>query len=122
MPLNLEIVGVPSEPVERTWTTPEVMLYALAVGAGQPDPLAELEFTTENSTGVTTKVLPTFANLLGRGGAGRSLGDFDRAALVHAEQAFSLHAPLPREGTARSVSNVTGVYDKGSGALVVSEA
>ena len=122
MPLNLDIVGVPGEPSERSWSSSDVLLYALAVGAGQPDPLAELAFTTENSTGVTTRVLPTFANLLGRGGRGRSLGDFDPAGLVHAEQAFTVHGPLPVEGTARTVSRVTGIYDKGSAALVVTES
>jgi len=99
-----------------------VLLYALAVGAGQPDPLAELEFTTENSIGITTQVLPTFANLLGRGARVRSLGDFNRAALLHGEQAFELHGLLPVEGVARTVSNVTGMYDKGSAALVVTES
>jgi acyl dehydratase len=122
VPLNHDIVGVPSEPAERSWTSSDVLLYALAVGAGQADPLAELEFTTDNSIGLTTRVLPTFANLLGGGGRGRSLGDFDRAALVHAEQAFSVHGPLPAEGTARTVSRVTGMYDKGKAALVVTES
>ena len=49
------------------------------------------------------------------------LGDFDRALLVHAEQAFELHRPLPVEGTVRTTATVTGIYDKGSGALVVTE-
>jgi acyl dehydratase len=122
VPLNHDIVGVPSEPAERAWTSADVLLYALAVGAGQADPLAELEFTTDNSIGVTPRVLPTFANLLGGGGRGRSLGDFDRAALVHAEQAFTVHGPLPVEGTARAVSRVSGIYDKGKAALVVTES
>src|SRR5689334_13883807 len=122
MPLNLDIVGVDSEPVERSWTCADVLLYALAVGAGQADPTGELEFTTENSMGVSTRVLPTFANLLARGGRGRSLGTFDGAALVHAEQAFTLDGPLPVDGTARGVSRVTGIYDKGKAALVVTES
>jgi acyl dehydratase len=122
MSLNLDLVGVDSEPATRTWTTTDVLLYALGVGAGQADPLDELEFTTENSIGVPTKVLPTFGNMIGGGGRGRRLGDFDPAALVHAEQAFTLHRPLPAEGTARSVSRVTGIYDKGSAALVVTES
>jgi acyl dehydratase len=121
MSLNFDLVGVDSEPATRTWTTTDVLLYALGVGAGQADPLAELEFTTENSIGVPTKVLPTFGNMIG-GGRGRSLGDFDPAAFVHAEQAFTLHRPLPAEGTARSLGRVTGIYDKGSAALVVTES
>jgi acyl dehydratase len=122
MPLNHNIVGVPGEPVERSWTSRDVLLYALAVGAGQPDPVAELEFTTDNSIGVTTRVLPTFANLLGSGAGGRSLGEFDRAALVHAEQAFTLEGPLPVEGSARSAARVTGIYDLGKAALVETES
>jgi acyl dehydratase len=122
MSLNLDIVGVPSEPAERSWTVSEVMLYAVAVGAGQSDPVAELEFTTENSAGITTRVLPTFANLLGRGGRARSLGDFHPASLLHGEQAFSVGGPLPVEGTARTISTVVGMYDKGSAALVVTES
>jgi acyl dehydratase len=119
--LNQDIIGVDGEPAERSWTETDVLLYALAVGAGQEDPLAELEFTTENSAGLTLKVLPTFGNLIA--GAGRrNLGDFDPASLVHAEQAFTLHRPLPLAGTSRSVARVTGIYDKGSGALVVTES
>ena len=122
MSLNFDIIGADSEPAERSWTETDVLLYALAVGAGQQDPLAELEFTTENSIGVRTQVLPTFGNMIAGGGGRRSLGDFDPAALVHAEQAFTLHRPLPAAGTARSVSRVTGIYDKGSAALVVTES
>ena len=122
MPLNLDVVGVPGEPTERSWTSADVLLYALAVGAGQADPTNELDLTTENSIDVNTRVLPTFANLLARGGRGRSIGTFDGAALVHAEQAFTLEAPLPVEGTARSTSRVTGIYDKGKAALVVTES
>jgi acyl dehydratase len=122
VPLNHDIVGVDSEPAERAWTETDVLLYALAVGAGQQDPLAELEFTTENSADIQLRVLPTFGNLIGGRGRSRSLGDFDHASLVHAEQAFTLHRPLPTAGTARSVSRVTGIYDKGSAALVVTES
>jgi acyl dehydratase len=122
MSLNFDLVGVDSEPAEKSWTAADVLLYALGVGAGQADPLAELEFTTENSIGVQAKVLPTFGNMITGGGRGRSLGDFDPAAFVHAEQAFTLHRPLPTAGTSRSVSRVAGIYDKGSAALVVTES
>ncbi|HEY6479080.1 MAG TPA: MaoC/PaaZ C-terminal domain-containing protein [Streptosporangiaceae bacterium] len=122
MSLNHEIVGVEGPAAERTWDSSDVLLYALGVGAGQADPYAELEFTTENSIGVTTRVLPTFGNLISGGGGFGKLGDFDPASFVHAEQAFTLHRPLPVAGTARSVSKVAGMYDKGSAALVVTES
>ena len=121
MPLDHSLVGVPSEPQERSWTSKDALLYAVGVGAGLGDPLQELEFTTENSEGVQQQVLPTYAVLVAQARASRSLGDFDRALLVHAEQAFELHRPLPVEGTVRTVATVTGIYDKGSGALVASE-
>jgi acyl dehydratase len=122
MSLDHSLVGVPSDPHERSWTSTDALLYAIGVGAGLGDPLRELEFTTENSAGIEQQVLPTFGVLVARAQPGRSLGDFDRAMLVHAEQAFELHRPLPVAGTARTVSTVTGMYDKGSGALVVSES
>jgi acyl dehydratase len=121
MALDHSLIGVPSEPRERSWTSADALLYAVGVGAGLGDPLHELAFTTENSEGISQQVLPTFGVLVAQAGTGRSLGEFDRAMLVHAEQAFELHRPLPVAGTARTVSTVTGIYDKGSGALVVSE-
>jgi acyl dehydratase len=119
--LNHDLVGVPGTPVERSWDSTDCLLYALGVGAGQVDPLAELQFTTENTIGVKQQVLPTFANLLGRGGLPGPLGDFDPAALVHGEQSFTVARPLPLEGRVRSVSTVTGMYDKDNAALVVFE-
>src|SRR5258708_22341438 len=119
MALDHSLVGEPGEPHERSWTSTDALLYAVGVGAGLGDPLSELQFTTENSEGVAQQVLPTFAVLISRAATGRSLGNYDRAQLVHAEQSFELHRPLPVAGTVRTVSTVSGIYDKGSGALVM---
>ena len=119
--LDHSLVGAPGEPHERSWTSKDALLYAVGVGAGLGDPLRELSFTTENSQDVGQQVLPTYGVLIAQAGRGRNLGTFDRAMLVHAEQSVELHEPLPVEGTVRTVSTVTGMYDKGSGALVVSE-
>jgi acyl dehydratase len=119
--LNHSLVGVPGEPAERSWDSKDALLYAVGVGAGLGDPLQELEFTTENSEGIEQKVLPTYAVLIAQGRTSGSLGDFDRAMVVHAEQAIELHRPLPVAGIVRTTSTVTGIYDKGSGALVVTE-
>ncbi|MFI0352261.1 MaoC/PaaZ C-terminal domain-containing protein [Actinomadura sp. 9N407] len=121
MTLDHSLVGEPSEPVVRSWTSAETLLYAVAVGAGLDDPTSELAFTTENSAGVEQRVLPTFAVLVTQAAGRRRLGDFDPAMLVHAEQSFTAHRPLPPAGSVRVTSTVTGIYDKGSGALVVSE-
>src|SRR3984957_11300213 len=122
MSLDYSLVGEPGPGRERSWTSKDALLYAIGVGAGLGDPLRELEFTTENSEGIEQRVLPTFGVLLAQAGAARSIGDFDRAMLVHAEQYVELHQPLPVEGTLRSSATVTGIYDKGSGALVESES
>jgi acyl dehydratase len=122
MALDHSLVGVTSDPVEKTWDSKDVMLYALGLGAGADDPLQELEFTTENTTGVELKVLPTYAVLAAQGRGGRKFGDFDPAKLVHAEQGFELHAPLPVDGRVSITSAITGMYDKGKGALVTTEA
>jgi acyl dehydratase len=122
MGLDHSLVGVASEPQLRSWDSKDALLYAVGVGAGLGDPLAELEFTTENCEGVEQKVLPTFAVLIAQARPGRSLGDFDRAMLVHAEQYVELHRPLPVAGAVCATSTVTGIYDKGSGALVVTES
>lgn len=121
MALAQDLVGTRSEPVEFAWTGDDVLLYALAVGAGQDDPLQELAFTTDNTEGVAPAVLPTFATIITRGSR-IALGDFDPALLVHAEQGFRLHAPLPVQGRVTTTSTVTGVFDKGRGALVRTES
>ena len=143
MPMNLAAVGSTSGPVERSWSSTDCLIYALGVGAGTLDATTrELEFTTENSIGIEQQVLPTFASILGAGGraapdrAGPDSGDsplgvsgarqvvfefgaFDPAMLVHGEQAIELHGPIPTSGTVRTTTTVSGIYDKGSGALVV---
>jgi acyl dehydratase len=118
MPLNHSLVGVPGEPQQRSWTSTDALLYAIGVGAGLGDPLQELQFTTENTAGVEQQVLPTFGVLLAQARMSGDLGDFDRAMLVHAEQSIELHKPLPVQGNLRTSAMVTGIYDKGSGALV----
>jgi len=124
VPINPEAVGTESGPVERSWTSKDALLYALGVGAGVTDPTGfELEFTTENSKDVEQKVLPTFAVIIGGGGgAMRNIGSFNPAMLVHGEQAIELAGPIPVEGKVRTTSRITGIYDKGSGAVIASEA
>jgi acyl dehydratase len=123
MPINPDAVGTRSQPERRRWSSKDSLIYALGVGAGAQDPLAELEFTTENSQDVTQRALPTMPVVLGAGVAGAyaSIGSFNPAMLVHGEQSVALARELPVEGELEAVTEVVGVYDKGSGALVVTE-
>jgi acyl dehydratase len=123
MSLNLDAVGSTSEPVRRSWNSTDCLLYALGVGAGSLDAALELEFTTENSSDLPQKVLPTFATVVGAGGPPRSsIGAFDPAMLVHAEQSVELFGAIPTCAEITATSTITAIYDKGSGALVRSEA
>jgi acyl dehydratase len=121
MPIDPGAVGRAGEPRTRTWTSTDALLYAVGVGAGLGEPTQELAFTTENSDGVAQQVLPTFAVLLSQAPP-PTFGTFDPAMLVHAEQEITLHRPVPVEGTVTATARVTGVYDKGKGALVVTES
>src|SRR5262245_47251826 len=124
MPINPNAVGDSSEPSERSWTSKDALLYAVGVGAGYPDPSEELQFTTENSHEITQRALPTMAVVLSSGGAGamRNIGSFNPMFAVHGEQKIELHQPLPVEGTITMTSTIIGIYDKGSGAAIVTES
>lgn len=112
--INLDAVGVESEPMTWSWTSKECMLYALGVGAG----VDELTFSTEKDQ----QVLPTFATVIGGiGGAWSKLGHRP-GTIVHGEQEISLRGPLPPQGEAVSTSRITAIYDKGSGAVAVGES
>ena len=120
MPINPDAGGTKGEPAERSWSSKDALLYAVGVGAGTD----ELPFTTENSIGVEQQVLPTFAVIIGQGGGGamRSVGDIDMTKLVHGEQAIELAGPIPVEGTISTTGTITGIYDKGKGAVIVTES
>jgi acyl dehydratase len=123
MPVNPDAVGTAGEALEARWSSKDALLYAVGVGAGAIDPTGwELEFTTENTSGLPQRILPTFPVVVAAGrGVLAKVGTWDPALLVHGEQSVELHAPLPVEGHVSSVTTITGVYDKGSGAVVATE-
>jgi len=121
--LDLDIVGSTFAPTERSWTSTDCLLYALGVGSGSPSADHELEFTTEHSIGRPQRVLPTMAAVLGAGAPPRDrIGSFDPAMLLHGEQGIELFGPIPPTGSVRTTATITGIFDKGSGALVVTES
>lgn len=60
------------------------------------------------------------AVVLGVGGFGAlgKVGSFNPAMLVHGEQAIELHGPIPTNGTVSTVAEITGIWDKGKGAVI----
>lgn len=119
MPLKHEVLHRTVGPVRVSWTPRDTILYALGVGAGQNDPTTDLEYTT----GDTPFVLPVFAvTLLQFHGPQIDLGQIEPAARLHAEQALSVYLPLPPSGSIDVTRSVTGIYDKGSAAIVSIES
>ena len=119
------------EPVREAYTERDSALYALAVGAGASDatePLA-LRLAYESSA-----VLPSQAVLWPNAVLEALPGvpglSFDPTMLLHGEQdlviardeADGMPAALPAAARVVTSARVQGVFDKGSGALIVADA
>lgn len=115
MPIDPSKVGLEGEPRDRAWDSKDCLLYAVGVGCGTE----ELMFATEKNQ----QVLPTFAVIIGGGGVPlKQIGDFNFAMLVHGEQAIYLEKPIPPNGIITSKGKIVEIWDKGSGAVVVTES
>jgi acyl dehydratase len=108
--------------IERTYTAKDTILYALGVGIGQ-NPLDEsqLQFILEDRL----RALPAMSVVLAYPPlwyweAGTTV---DPVKVVHAEQGYVMHRPLPISGTVIGQTKITDVIDKGIsvGALLRSE-
>jgi acyl dehydratase len=103
-----------------SWTTEDVILYQLAVGAGAaPTVPGELEYVLEDRL----KVLASFAVIPGvtlRFAALQELPgvDIDPAMILHGEQDLEIFGPLPPAAEITHSSRVTNVFDKGKGAII----
>ena len=120
MPLNYEnVLNCRIPEVEQQLTKRDTILYALGVGLGaDPCDRDQLRFVYEESL----QALPTMAIILGYPGPWHARGDtgITRSHVVHGEQGFTIHRPLPIEGAITGKTRVTSVIDKGKdrGALV----
>ena len=125
MPIDPALaIGATLPETEISWTSSDVLLYHLALGAGgSPTDARELRYAYEQDL----QVLATFAVVA------TSLGvteaprvsypgiEIDLARVLHGTQRVDVHRPLPVEGSATAVQRVVNVYDKGSAAVVVTE-
>lgn len=124
MAIDPAAVGARVGPVASSWNVRDCMLYALSVGACMDDPSgADLRFVTENTRDVELVALPTMATVLGGVLTAPSplaqIGEYDRRKSVHGSVELELHRPLPTAAAVESTITVEGIFDKGSGALVV---
>lgn len=113
MALKLDVVGLKSAPIHHRYDWRDTVLYALGVGAK----LDELDFLFEMNG---PRVLPTFAvvpSFPAMTVAAAAVGA-NPAMVVHGEQKIVLHRPIPPAGAFTTLAEVTGIYDKGKGAVV----
>ncbi len=125
MPINLdEALGAELEPVEFSWTSNDIQLYHLGLGAGAAplDP-RELRYLVDN----TPQVLPTFGNVaqsfhLTDPPEVQFPGiDIELNKVLHASEGISAPGPIPPTGTATAVTRFTDIWDKGKAAVIWSE-
>ncbi|MEU1275774.1 MaoC/PaaZ C-terminal domain-containing protein [Streptomyces sp. NPDC005799] len=125
MPVNDDLVGRELPALQGSWSGRDTRLYAVAVGAGADDPGRELHFTTENSKGITQRVLPTFGVIegcrVGVGGLIDQLDDVDLSRMLHGTQQVEQHHELPASAQVITSGRISGVWDKGKAAVIESE-
>jgi acyl dehydratase len=106
MPLDLSLVGKPSDPYTFRYTWRDTALYALGVGAKHD----ELDYLYE---GKGPKVLPSFAvvptfqpmlDLMGKTGG-------NLAMVVHGAQKVQIKKAFAPAGTLTTVATIRGLYD-----------
>lgn len=102
------------QPIEQQFDRRDTILYALGLGYGS-DPLDERELPFVYEQGLRS--VPSFVNNLCHPGFWAQRPEFgiDWVKILHAEQDFVMHAPLPSTGTLRGVFRVTAIEDKGEG-------
>ncbi|MGV0816185.1 MaoC/PaaZ C-terminal domain-containing protein [Mycolicibacterium boenickei] len=126
MPIDLDkALGAELEPIEFSWTSSDIQLYHLGLGAGaDPMDARELRYLVDD----TPQVLPTFGNVavsfhMTEPPKVQFPGiDIELSKVLHASEAVSVPGPIPTSGTAKSVQRFTEIWDKGKAAVIVSES
>ena len=129
MPIDPEkAVGATLPDRSFAWTSSDVLLYHLALGAGsrpgdQTDPTA-LRYTLDDGH---LQVLPSFGIVAPTFHETDPPGlelpgcDIDLAQVLHGSQEIEVHGPLPTEARATVHTRITDVWDKGKAAVIVQE-
>ena len=114
-PLSSDLIGRTFDPIETSWTSKDVLLYACGVGARPPE---ELDFLFE---GRGPKVLPTFAvvpGMLAMGSLFSAGLDINPMMILHGEQGITLEREIPSDAKARVTGRIAEVWDKEKAAVI----
>ena len=125
MPIDPDVaIGAELDELSFAWTSSDVLLYHLALGAGaRPVDSRELRYTYERDL----RVLPTFATVAANLRVYEPPAvsfpgiEIDLAKVVHGTQAVTVHRPIPVEGKAVARTRIVDVQDKGKAAVIVNE-
>lgn len=129
MPIDPSVaIGAELEPLTFSWTSSDVLLYQLGIGASsrpgdQVNP-GSLRYTLDDAS---LQVLPSFGVVvptfhmdvpppLDLPGC-----DINLAQVVHGAQQVTVSAAIPTTGTATLTRRITDVWDKGSAAIIWQE-
>ncbi len=124
MPIDPErALGAEIEGSGYSWDEDDLILYNVAVGAGDPptDPI-ELGYAYEGNL----RAIPTFGTippfeLFMQGMMNLDGLDISLAQVLHGEQSLVVHQRIPTSGTVMQKGRLAEIHDKGSGALLVFE-
>lgn len=121
MPINPAVaISAELPEIEFSWSSTDVLLYHLALGAGTDD----LRYVLEDRL----HVLPTFGVVAPNfrtfePPAVRFPGiEVDLAKVLHGTQSITTHGPIPVSGKAIARPKITDVWDKEKAAVIVQEA
>jgi len=125
MPIDPDVaLAAELEPIEFSWSSTDVQLYHLGLGAGA-DPMdpRELRYLVDDAP----QVLPTFGSVaasfhMTRPPTVQFPGiDIELSKVLHASEQVTAPAPLPPSGSATAITRFTDIWDKGKAAVIWSE-
>ncbi|MFD6858044.1 MaoC/PaaZ C-terminal domain-containing protein [Rhodococcus sp. NPDC060090] len=126
MPIDPSVALGATLPVQEfSWTSSDVQLYNLGLGAGaRPTDAGELRYLRDGDP----QVLPTFATVAATFHDTEPPKvsfpgvEIDLAKVVHGSQEVAVHAPIPASGKGRTTTRIAEVWDKGKAAVIVQES
>ncbi|MGX6510545.1 MaoC/PaaZ C-terminal domain-containing protein [Rhodococcus sp. SJ-2] len=126
MPIDPSVaIGATLPAQEFSWSSSDVQLYNLGLGAGgRPTEAGELRYLRDGDP----QVLPTFATVAATFHDTEPPKvsfpgiEIDLAKVVHGSQEVQVHAPIPASGKARTTTRIAEVWDKGKAAVIVQES